>query len=340
MPNLFSDLPVEILAWVRASTSGLTRTAMRRLRPCRRRSGESASSSGSDSTLKQRMSCVDRERHLARGLADAGENDLLRRHARRARAQQLALRDDVDARAEPRQRRQHGLIGIGLHRVADQRIDVGEGAGKTPGSAARSSRSNSNRTACRPRPRARSDRRPRRASRRRDSRNGAWGMCLEHRAGKRAWRALICCRGQNECSGAIAEREGRAGTTSSGRPERPDCRTCRSRFSARFAAPSGQSAPGSAGRTKARREASPGGAVPAQSPAAGAAVPLRPQAASVSAGGTQRGKCQRQHSSDLKDQKTRSPRSLLDVQDSRSHRGGEILARTPCHRVYYPAGRN
>jgi hypothetical protein len=28
MPNLFSALPVEILAWVCASTSGLTRSAM------------------------------------------------------------------------------------------------------------------------------------------------------------------------------------------------------------------------------------------------------------------------------------------------------------------------
>ena len=56
MPNLFSDLPVEILAWVRASTSGLTRMAMRAIRPRAEATSESASSSGSDSTLKQRMS--------------------------------------------------------------------------------------------------------------------------------------------------------------------------------------------------------------------------------------------------------------------------------------------
>ena len=73
---------------------------------------------------------LDRERKLARGLADAGEHDLFRRNAGRARAQQFALGDHVGAGAEPRQRRDHRLVGIGLHRVADQRVDVGEGAGE------------------------------------------------------------------------------------------------------------------------------------------------------------------------------------------------------------------
>ena len=73
---------------------------------------------------------VDRERELARGLADAGEHDLVRRDAGAARAQQFAFGDDVGAGAEPRQRRDHRLVGIRLHGVADERIDVGEGAGE------------------------------------------------------------------------------------------------------------------------------------------------------------------------------------------------------------------
>ena len=55
MPNLFSALPVVILAWVRASTSGLTRMAMATVAPFDDAISEMRSSSGSDSTLKQRM---------------------------------------------------------------------------------------------------------------------------------------------------------------------------------------------------------------------------------------------------------------------------------------------
>ena len=45
---------------------------------------------------------IDRERELARGLADAGEHDLVRRDAGRPRALELAFRDHVGAGAEPR----------------------------------------------------------------------------------------------------------------------------------------------------------------------------------------------------------------------------------------------
>ena len=58
MPNLFSDLPVAILAWVPASTSGLTRTEIRAVLPVSTASFDSNSSSGSDSTLMQRMSAA------------------------------------------------------------------------------------------------------------------------------------------------------------------------------------------------------------------------------------------------------------------------------------------
>ena len=76
------------------------------------------------------MPASTRERELARGLADAGEHDLLRRNAGRERALQLAARHHVGAGAEPRQRRDHRLVGIRLHGVADERRHVGEGLGE------------------------------------------------------------------------------------------------------------------------------------------------------------------------------------------------------------------
>ena len=73
---------------------------------------------------------LDRERELVGGLADAGEHDLARRHAGGARAQKFAAGDDVGAGAELGQGRDHRLVGVRLHGVADQRIDIGEGAGE------------------------------------------------------------------------------------------------------------------------------------------------------------------------------------------------------------------
>ena len=73
---------------------------------------------------------VDRQRQFLLSLADAGEHDLAGRHAGHARAQQFTLGDHIGAGAEFRQSRDHRLIGIRLHGVADQRVDVGEGAGK------------------------------------------------------------------------------------------------------------------------------------------------------------------------------------------------------------------
>ncbi len=94
---------------------------------------------------------VEPERHFGARLADAGEDDLVGRDAGGARAAQLALGDDVHAGAQPRQRRQHRLIGIGLHRVADQRRPVGESRAEDAKMALDRRRWNSNRTACRPR---------------------------------------------------------------------------------------------------------------------------------------------------------------------------------------------
>ena len=81
---------------------------------------------------------LERQRHFGAGLADAGKDDLVGGRAGGARAPQFALGDDVHPRAEPRQGRQHRLVGIGLHRVADERLAIGEGGAENRESAARS----------------------------------------------------------------------------------------------------------------------------------------------------------------------------------------------------------
>ena len=130
MPNLFSALPVAILAWVFGSMSGLTRIEI----------SIGAALGGGDRGQQFELrfgfdvdaqdALVDRLRQLAHGLADAGEHDLVRRDSGGAGAQQFAAGDDVGAGAELGQGRDHGLVGIRLQGVADQRVDVGEGAGE------------------------------------------------------------------------------------------------------------------------------------------------------------------------------------------------------------------
>ncbi len=76
--------------------------------------------------IEAKNALIEREGHFALRLADAGKSDLAGVRARRQRPTQLAFGDDVHAGAEPRQGGEHGLVGIGLDRVADERIDVGE----------------------------------------------------------------------------------------------------------------------------------------------------------------------------------------------------------------------
>ena len=132
MPNLFSDLPVEIFLWVFASTSGLMRIEIGARVPFETATSESASSSGSDSTLKQRMPLSSAKAISASGLADAREHDALAWHAGGERPAQFALGDDVHAGAQAAQRPQDGLVGIRLHGVADEGVRIGEGFGEDP----------------------------------------------------------------------------------------------------------------------------------------------------------------------------------------------------------------
>ncbi len=73
---------------------------------------------------------VDRRGEFVCGLADAGEHDLLRRHTRRERALQFTARDHVGAGAKTRERRDHRLVGVRLHGVADERGHIRERIGE------------------------------------------------------------------------------------------------------------------------------------------------------------------------------------------------------------------
>jgi len=67
-----------------------------------------------------------RQRHFTRRLADAREHDLAGRDTGSKRPAQLTFRHDVHARTLLRHGADDGLIGIGLHRVADQVIGAGK----------------------------------------------------------------------------------------------------------------------------------------------------------------------------------------------------------------------
>ncbi len=67
-PNLFSVSPVVIFAWVRASTSGLTRSAQRARRPSPTATSDSAAASSALSMLSWRMSASSAARISARVL--------------------------------------------------------------------------------------------------------------------------------------------------------------------------------------------------------------------------------------------------------------------------------
>ena len=119
MPNLFSFMPVAILAWVRASTSGLTRIAIGASRPRALATSLKQLELGRGFDIDLLYSGVERECDLRRRLADAGEDDALGRHAGGERAAELALGDDIGAGAEPRQEADHREIRVGLDRIAD-----------------------------------------------------------------------------------------------------------------------------------------------------------------------------------------------------------------------------
>jgi hypothetical protein len=112
---------------VPASTSGFTRRLTRRLPADGPATRDRRRSSLADSTLKHRMSCLEREPHVGLALADAGEDDLARIAAGRDHAGQFADGHDVEARPQTRQQVQDGDIGTGLDGEADQMLAGVEG---------------------------------------------------------------------------------------------------------------------------------------------------------------------------------------------------------------------
>ena len=71
---------------------------------------------------------VQGEAHLGGGLADAGEDHLASIAAGGQHAGQFAAGDDVEAGAQLGEYRQHAKAGVGLDRVAHQRLAQAEGA--------------------------------------------------------------------------------------------------------------------------------------------------------------------------------------------------------------------
>src|SRR5256885_5845733 len=123
MPNFALRSPVAMYLCVCGSTSGFTRSATGARVPTSRATSSSARSSPTDSTLNRRIG-LEGVAHLVARLADAREDDLLRRHARAQRAVQLAARDDIGAGAHLGQRGNHPEIRVRLDRIANEMRDV------------------------------------------------------------------------------------------------------------------------------------------------------------------------------------------------------------------------
>ena len=68
--------------------------------------------------------------HFLPLFADTGKDDFFRRNARLDRAAQLPFRDHISARAKTGKGADHGLIGVGFQRIADQRIRAIKRAGE------------------------------------------------------------------------------------------------------------------------------------------------------------------------------------------------------------------
>ena len=90
MPNLFSALPVAILAWVFGSMSGLTRTETLAVRPLLVAIAERSCEFGFRFDVDAKDAGIDRGGELGRGLADAGEHDPVGRDTGGERALELA----------------------------------------------------------------------------------------------------------------------------------------------------------------------------------------------------------------------------------------------------------
>ena len=119
MPNLFSLRPVVILAWVLASTSGLTRMVMAALTPSWPATAFKRLELGRALDIDLADARFERRHQLGGLLADTGIDDALGRHAGRQRAAHLAHRHDVGPRPQLAEQADHRQARVGLHGVAD-----------------------------------------------------------------------------------------------------------------------------------------------------------------------------------------------------------------------------
>ena len=137
MPNLFSFLPVEILACVPASTSGLMRTETGATLPIEAAMSFSRSSSGSDSRLKHLIPS-------STARAASRRPSCRRRKTRSSRARCPRQSPAPARRPKPHRRpRLHAAISFStawfelrLHGIGDQRRHAGEGLAHDPHVAA------------------------------------------------------------------------------------------------------------------------------------------------------------------------------------------------------------
>ena len=70
--------------------------------------------------------------HLSLGLTDARKNDPIPREPGRTGPRILPTRDNIDPGAQIGHQTQHRLIGVGLHRIANEVIHTGQGFVKQP----------------------------------------------------------------------------------------------------------------------------------------------------------------------------------------------------------------
>ena len=116
MPNLFSALPVAILAWVRASTSGLTRIATGAATPSRCATSESARELGLglDVELADAGSSASR---ISPPVLPTPEKTIRSPGTPAARARRNSPSETTSMPAPSEAiSAQHGEVGIGLHR--------------------------------------------------------------------------------------------------------------------------------------------------------------------------------------------------------------------------------
>ena len=153
--------------------SGLTRTETCAMRPFDAAIDDSNSSSGSDSTLMQRIPSSTASASSAAVLPIPENMILSAGMPASPRALEFAARYHVGASTKLGKRPDDRLIGISFHGVADERAYVGKRTREYLVMTDRASPSNSNKMACRPRRRGYRGSPPRRAARRRDKQSGA-----------------------------------------------------------------------------------------------------------------------------------------------------------------------